>query len=269
MFSNLSFSGGDDTLRYETILAAWDICFLLGMAGVATVVVALFGYAVPHIEKLADDPAMLEELIDTLYRSIKPIPNFILYNQCAELLVPGKIHPKLKKLKDAHERKVGKTRATLRTKLSYNDPKPKGNRAGRRIHPQSQITPEPSSESVESMKNMKPKVVAVETKRDISGKKYRRLKVKKRSRKKRSSSEPQAPNEDYLAEWQYLRVPIDPFEDKGTEFAHDWLEATDETTGQYVYYNACTGALRNSRPEVGYIALNGALRLPRNNSIAG
>ena len=268
LFSNLSFSGGDDTLKYETILAAWDICFLLGMAGVATVVVALFGYAAPHIERLDDDPAMIEELIETLYRSIKPIPDFILYNQCAELLVPGKINAKLKDLKEAHEQRVGKTLKKLRTKLSYNDPKPSTNRAARRIHPQSQISYDepctPSSaelQECDTEKVMTP--VDSKAKSKPSTKKYRRIKVQKRRRKKRSSSEPETSREDYLAEWQFLRVPIEPSKERETGFAHDWIEAVDEESGMFVYYNACTGAIQNCPPRVGYIASNGALRLPR------
>ena len=66
MFSNISFSSGsegDDALPFEVVKVLWDVVFAFGVAGLAAVVICLFGTVKDEIERLPGSPPLTEDLI--------------------------------------------------------------------------------------------------------------------------------------------------------------------------------------------------------------
>lgn len=110
LFTNISLSGNkDDALPLPTVLAAWDVCFALGMAGVSAVVLALFrlgGAGLKALKLSMDDgePMVMEDCVGALRRTLRFHTAARLLNDVADVFTEA--HPKLKSQLQAQRRRI-------------------------------------------------------------------------------------------------------------------------------------------------------------------
>ena len=69
LFSDVSLTAGNQQLSFDTLMAAWDVCFLLGMEGVICVALALFSAAQSAILGLPPN-CLAEDVSNALNRSL-------------------------------------------------------------------------------------------------------------------------------------------------------------------------------------------------------
>mmetsp|Transcript_2980 Transcript_2980/g.3530 ORF Transcript_2980/g.3530 Transcript_2980/m.3530 type:complete len:529 (-) Transcript_2980:1093-2679(-) len=262
LFSNISFCGGDDSLMYGTMLAAWDICFLMGRAGVAAVVVTLFGFAAPKLAAIKETPAMVEDIVDVIQASLRQVPDAMLYNKCADLLIQEKIHPMLGELLSSHEKAVRKSQVKLRRKVSYETTYAEVVKTKYTL--EKQVCEKSAEESAleEKKSNMKAEETVgpatTNTENNKKDEEMTRAKTKLARSRKRSRSS--------VKLWKIFSFFGSGDEESATaeEFpglAHEWIQTWDDGTSEYYYYNIHNFSLMSwSPPPQGYISVDGLLK---------
>lgn len=65
LFSDISLTSGNRQLPFDTLLASWDVCFLMGMEGVFIIAIALFSAAQSSILQLGTH-CLAEHVAETL-----------------------------------------------------------------------------------------------------------------------------------------------------------------------------------------------------------
>ncbi|KAJ0403506.1 hypothetical protein P43SY_010049 [Pythium insidiosum] len=104
LFSDISIMAHRSQLRFETLLAIWDICLLLGVEGMFCVALALFSAAEEEVTSLR--PGASTELVTgTLIAVLSTIePRDLVISVCEVLELCS--HPVLLKLRNGHRRRL-------------------------------------------------------------------------------------------------------------------------------------------------------------------
>ncbi|GLD99601.1 hypothetical protein PINS_up008327 [Pythium insidiosum] len=104
LFSDISIMAHRSQLRFETLLAIWDVCLLLGVEGMFCVALALFSAAEEEVTSLR--PGASTELVTgTLIAVLSTIqPRDLVISVCEVLELCS--HPVLLKLRNGHRRRL-------------------------------------------------------------------------------------------------------------------------------------------------------------------
>ena len=85
LFSDVSLTAGNHQLRFDTLMAAWDVCFIMGIEGVLTVAVSLLSAAQSHILSLPSH-CLAEDVSAALNNAlVKLTPEWFLDGICVVL----------------------------------------------------------------------------------------------------------------------------------------------------------------------------------------
>ncbi|TMW65136.1 hypothetical protein Poli38472_009303 [Pythium oligandrum] len=104
LFSDISLMAHRSQLRYDTLLAIWDVCLLMGVEGMFCVALALFSAAEEAVISLRANPSteLVTGTIITVLSSIEPHDLMISVCEVLELCS----HPVLLKLRNGHRRRL-------------------------------------------------------------------------------------------------------------------------------------------------------------------
>ncbi|KAI9911444.1 hypothetical protein PsorP6_009760 [Peronosclerospora sorghi] len=111
LFSDVTLTASHSQLRFETLLACWDVCLFLGLEGMVAVALALCSAAHEHVVALVPDEASTysaEQVSAAIGRALADLtPKELVTHVCD--VVAGCSHPVLLKLRNAHRRRLSAT----------------------------------------------------------------------------------------------------------------------------------------------------------------